>query len=91
MNELEKRLEQKIDEAIKVQSKYTATYFDPSLGRLIRVLEFIRGRKYIKCTVCDADLTLTTCKHHEYKNNGKLPKNHDHEVHSLISDGYDKS
>ena len=72
MNEIETRLEQKLGELIDKQYSSTASMFDPGLSREINDLEWIRGRKWIKCLICGTDLTLKLCKHH--KKGGKYYK-----------------
>lgn len=61
------RLEQKLDELVKIQGACTSNMFDSNLSKQIRDLEWIRGRPYLKCMKCGADLTLTNCPHHKKK------------------------
>lgn len=80
MSTIEERLEDRLEMAIACQGATTAGAMDPDLARLIRVLEWIRGRRYIKCGICGTDLTLEKCAHHAFTKNGSLLKDHDHSV-----------
>ena len=46
-----------------IKDSYKVDYLGKNRNE-IKILEEIRGRPYMTCTICNEDLTLKRCEHH---------------------------